>query len=480
MNEALGKKTWRLRGPGWSALRVLGRRRVGSYLYVPYCPVCASQAALTEAVRATAGHRHPRMTYPRGKMEAMNLTHPETTHDVVIIGAGNAGIALAARLRRDNPDLDIAIVNPEGLHTYRPLLSYVGAGLATLRRAQRPQSKQIPAGCTWYRESVVELTPAPVSGEVDATSAHQVHTDAGRRISATDVVVCPGTHIDWDATPGLRQACASPHASTNYEPSMASATWDMLKNLRQGNAVFTISSRNAPCPSVGLKPLFLAADHWRREGRLENITMTVLNENSDFTGLPRANNEIDSRLRRLGVHVRSGITVESIDADSRHVTTRDVDGNATHWPFDALHVVPAHRGHDWVADAGIARPGTGLIDVDERTLHHRRNDGIWSLGDAAQLGTASSGGGLRRQVPVLSDNLIARRNGKPLAARYDGYSVAPIPIDRRRLILAEWDRQGHEEKTLSFISLARPRMATFAFDLFAQPLVYWHRLLKGK
>ena len=42
----------------------------------------------------------------------MNLTHPETTHDAVIIGAGNAGIALAARLRRDDPDLDVAIVSP--------------------------------------------------------------------------------------------------------------------------------------------------------------------------------------------------------------------------------------------------------------------------------------------------------------------------------------------------------------------------------
>ena len=167
----------------------------------------------------------------------MNLTHPETTHDAVIIGAGNAGIALAARLRRDDPDLDVAIVSPDEPHTYRPLLSYVGAGLATLRRAQRPQSRQIPAGCTWYRESVVELTPAPVPSGPDAKSVHQVHTDAGRRISATDIVVCAGTHIDWDATPGLRQACASPHASTNYEPTMASATWDMLKNLRQGNTV---------------------------------------------------------------------------------------------------------------------------------------------------------------------------------------------------------------------------------------------------
>ena len=54
MNEALGKKTWRLRGPGWSALCVQEKRRVGSYLYVPYGPVCASQAALTEAVRAIA------------------------------------------------------------------------------------------------------------------------------------------------------------------------------------------------------------------------------------------------------------------------------------------------------------------------------------------------------------------------------------------------------------------------------------------
>lgn len=412
----------------------------------------------------------------------MTTTPLEATHDVIIIGAGNAGVALAARLRHDAPNLDIAIVSPDEPHTYRPLLSYVGAGLASVRRAQRPQSEQIPSGCAWYRDTVNAFTPAdPATTSHDgAGGLHEVRTEAGRRLGAADVVVCPGTRIDWEATPGLREACATGHASTNYNPAMAASTWDMLKNLRKGHAVFAISSRNAPCPAVGLKPLFLAADHWRRSGCLEDITITVLDEHSDFTGLRRANDEIASRLHQLGVQVSSGLSIDTIDAHERSVTTRDADHTTTRWAYDALHMVPAHRGYDWVVDAGLTHDEIGLVDVDEHTLHHPRFEGIWSLGDAAQLRTASSGGGLRRQVPVVSENLIARRAGKPMDAQYDGYSVAPIPVDRRHLLLAEWDRRGREKKTLRVISLAPPHAATFVFDLLVQPLIYWHRLLKGK
>ena len=52
LNQALGKMTWWLRGPGWSALCMQEKRRLGSYLYVPYGPVCANEAALSEALRA--------------------------------------------------------------------------------------------------------------------------------------------------------------------------------------------------------------------------------------------------------------------------------------------------------------------------------------------------------------------------------------------------------------------------------------------
>ena len=94
-------------------------------------------------------------------------------HDVVIVGAGQAGVSLAARLRRDGFS-DIALIDPRLTHRYRPLLSYVGGGQAVLADLERPQAEVIPPGVTWYRDEVAVVDPG----------ARRVETAGGRRISA--------------------------------------------------------------------------------------------------------------------------------------------------------------------------------------------------------------------------------------------------------------------------------------------------------
>lgn len=54
----------------------------------------------------------------------MTQTAPSTaadiSHTIVIVGGGSAGIAVAARLLRERPTLDIAIIDPATTHAYQP------------------------------------------------------------------------------------------------------------------------------------------------------------------------------------------------------------------------------------------------------------------------------------------------------------------------------------------------------------------------
>lgn len=50
--QRMGKRTWQLSGPGWRAVVIEERRRVGSYLYAPYGPVCRTTSALDDALGA--------------------------------------------------------------------------------------------------------------------------------------------------------------------------------------------------------------------------------------------------------------------------------------------------------------------------------------------------------------------------------------------------------------------------------------------
>lgn len=389
-----------------------------------------------------------------------------THHDVLVVGGGNAGISLAAKLLRDGAR-DVAVVEPKDTHHYRPLLSYVAGGAATLDDLSRPQREAMPDGVRWYRDRVVAVEPA----------RSLVRLGGGEELTYGDLAVCPGSEVDWDAIPGSQEAMATPHAATSYTLEHAPRTWEMLSGLRAGRAVFAISGRHVPCGPVGLKPLFMAADHWRRAGRLDDIEVELLVEADRLVDEERSDRELRDAAAAFGVRVRTGVTLASVDAGSRTLRVTAPDDAVA---YDALYLAPPHRAPSWVAESDLATTGSeGFVAVDPHTLQHLAHPRVWGLGDVATVGTMPSGGALRKQVPVVAGNIAARRHGRPMQ-RYDGYTVAPVTTSRRRLLLAEYDRDAQPQPTVPFPDLRRPRPSTLLFDRYLEPSIYWHRLLRGK
>jgi sulfide:quinone oxidoreductase len=389
-------------------------------------------------------------------------------HDVLVLGGGNAGLSLAGRLRRDGCR-DVAVVEPRAVHHYRPLLSYVASGAATLEELRRPQAEVIPEGVRWYTDHVASVDP----------ERSTVRLADGTELVYGDLAVCPGSEVDWDAIPGSRDAVATPHAATSYLPEQAAKTWTMLSSLTSGRAVFVISDRHVPCAPVGLKPLFAATDHWRSTGVLGDVEVDLLVEAPHLVRHARGDRELRAAADRYGVQVRLSTTVEAVDAEARTLRLRGPQGASTS-TYDALYLAPPHRAYGWIAASGLATAGSeGFVAVDPRTLQHVTHPAVWGLGDAATVGTLPSGGALRKQVPVVARNIQARRTGRPMA-EYDGYSIAPVTTSRSRLLLAEFDRDGTPQPTVPFPELARPRASLRLFDRWLEPQIYWHKLLPGK
>lgn len=392
------------------------------------------------------------------------MTVDTRDHDVVIVGAGNAGIALAAQLRRASVT-DITIIDPKPVHTYQPLLSYVGAGRASLRRIRKPQRSVVPSG--------VELIPEDVAG-IDADSdTVRLGNDASIRYKT--LVVCPGSLPDLDAIPGSQRALAGGRCSTNYLPESAPHTWDLVRGLRAGIAVFTVIDRPVPCGGVAYKPLFMACDYWQQHGVLGDIEVIALVESERLFGVDRVDEELDKAARRYGVQVRTGVRLTGLDS---HGVTYERSGSATRLPYDMLHLVPPHRAPDFIAASGLAVGDTSFLDVDPRTLRSRAYPNVWGLGDAADTRSSKSGGALRHQVPIVKDNILAAEKGQALT-EYDGYSVAPITTSGSELLLAEFDRDFRPAPS-SKVDLFIPRRATYLYDLYLQPRIYWQGILKGR
>jgi sulfide:quinone oxidoreductase len=390
-------------------------------------------------------------------------------HEVLIVGGGNAGISLAARLLRDG-FRDVTVVAPQPVHRYRPLLNYVGAGEASMADLDRPMRDVVPDGCTWVRDSVVDVDP----------HASTVRTRSGRTLRWSTLVLCPGMVEDWDATPGLAAAYLDGWAASTYVPSAAPQVWPRVKALRAGSVVFTVPPEPAPCAPTALKPLLMACDTWRRAGVLGDIDVRLVLPEASATGLPAADERLEHLFAAYGVEVLREARLHEVDPDGRAVTVATPTGRRVLDDLDFAHAVPHYRAPRWVADSGLAGDlAPGLVDIDPGTLRHRRHASIWALGDAADLATRSSGGALRRQVKILSHNLSAARDGGRMQ-EYDGYTVMPITTSRRKLMLAEVDREGRPTSSARMLDLAKPRRATWFLDRYVLPSLYWRRILRGR
>ena len=387
-------------------------------------------------------------------------------HEVVIVGGGNAGISLAAKLVRDGAS-DIAVVESESVHRYRPLLNYVGAGEATMEALERPAADVMPDGCTWVRDQVVA---------VDADAPGVVLRDGGR-IGCTTLVLCTGLEEDYDATPGLAEAYAAGWAGSTFVVETAPRVWPALRDLTEGRVVFTMPPEPAPCGATALKPLFMACDHWRRAGVLPDLDVHLVLPGPSPLGLAKPDRLLEETLAAYGVQVLRNARVTGLDGRRMSVTTPEGDHELDDLAY--AHVVPHYRAPRWIAESDLAgATEAGLVDVDPLTLRHRRHPAIWALGDVADLGTRPSGGALRKQVAVLAANLAASDPAD--FDHYDGYTVMPITVSRHRLMLVEVDRHGKPAPSVPFPDLVRPRRLTWLADRYGLPVTYFRRILRGK
>lgn len=393
----------------------------------------------------------------------------EDAFDVLVVGGGNAGLSVAARLLRRGV-VSVGVVEPLAVHTYRPLLSYVGGGQASRSSAERTQESVTPDGCTWVQDSAVGVD----------TELQTVRCRSGRVYRYTDLVLAPGLVPDEAELADVFTVLDTEAVASNYLDH-AEKTWQLVESMVAGQAVFTVPRPPVSCTGTTLKPLFLAAAYWRRMGCIDDIDITLVVDRPHLLGVAA----IDDRLRRclddIGVQVLNDATVTGVHPAERKLAVRVGDGVEQKLPYDLLHLVPPFRGPRWIEESGLAGGAAhGMVDIDPKRFRHRVHANVWALGDAANVGTDPSGGAIRRQSAILVDNLMAARSGGRFQ-EYDGYTVAPIATDERRLMFGEFDRTGSLRSSLpSFLDPLKPRRSAWAFDRYALPQMYWNLILKAR
>lgn len=393
-------------------------------------------------------------------------------HRTVIIGGGNAGLSVAARLRNAGQD-DVAVIEPSTEHYYQPLWTLVGGGTAKRRESVRPQAQVMPQGVAWIKDSVSEIDP----------DARTVTLASGGAVSYDYLIVSPGLQLDWNRVPGMAAAIATPSASSNYDYELAPKTWKLIKGMRQGTAVFTMPSGPIKCAGAPQKIAYLAADYWQQQGVLDAIRIVLVLPTPGMFGVEVFAKELDLVAKRYGIEVHFSSEVTEIDPTAQTVTITDNSSQSSEQvDYTMLHVVPPQSAPDWIKHSPVAKADdpNGYVDIDPNTLQHVRWPEIFSLGDAGSSPNSKTGAAIRKQAPVVVENLLAAMEHRPLEGRYEGYASCPLTTSRNTMLLAEFDYSMQPAPSIPVIDTTHERRDMWYLKRYGLPAMYWNLILKGR
>jgi sulfide:quinone oxidoreductase len=399
------------------------------------------------------------------------MTTTNTHHKVVIVGGGSAGISVAARLRRTGME-DIGLVDPATQHYYQSLWTLVGGGRAPVKASARPQASVLPKGVDWLRERAEHIDPE----QRTVTTKDGVH-------NYDHLVVCPGIQLDWQKVPGMADALATTCVSSNYTVELAPKTWEMIRSLRSGTAVFTMPTGPIKCAGAPQKIAYLAADYWRSQGVLDDIRIVLVLPTPGMFGVKVFAEELARVAARYRIEVRTSSELVEVDPDGRTVTVRNNDTDAKDTiGYHLLHVVPPQSAPDWLKTTALAKPDdpAGYVDIDKNTMRHTRFDTVFALGDAGSSPNSKTGAAIRKQAPVVAENVLASLAGKPLPASYGGYASCPLTTSRHKMLLAEFDYSLQHKPTFPLIDTTTERRDMWYLKRYGLPFMYWNLMLRGR
>ncbi|WP_209329302.1 NAD(P)/FAD-dependent oxidoreductase [Lunatimonas salinarum] len=416
-------------------------------------------------------------------------------YQILIIGGGTAGIMVAARLRRADKNLSIGLIEPSAEHYYQPAWTLVGAGTFDMKDTIRKEADYIPKGVDWIQDYATSIDP----------EAQQVGCKISGTFSYDYLVVAPGLVMDLDGIPGLRESLGKDGVCSNYtDPEY---TFEVLRNFKGGNAVFTQPATPIKCGGAPQKIMYLAEDYFRKHGLREKTNVVFATPGTVIFGVKDFANTLNRIIQERDIIFKPYYTPTKIDPSKKviHfafnkaginscVGTEDsriheevIGDTEIIIPYDMLHLAPPQKAPDFISNSKIAHqsgPSKGWVNVDIHTLQHNDYPNIFALGDVAALPTAKTGAAIRKQAPVVAENLLTMLKSNTLSTKkYEGYSSCPLVTGYGKMVLAEfkYDNIRDSDPFLSkLMDTSKEQYAMWLLKKYGLPYLYWNQMLRGK
>ena len=399
----------------------------------------------------------------------------DANYNVVIVGGGAAGISVAASLKSRSPQTNVAVIDPADVHYYQPGWTMVGGGIFEASSTARTMGSLIPRGVHWIKAGVAAFEP----------DNNAVILDGCRVVKYDRLIVCPGLKLDWDRVDGLVETLGKNGVTSNYRYDLAPYTWELVKDLRKGRALFTQPPMPIKCAGAPQKAMYLSGDHWFREGLLPNIDIQFMNAGGVLFGVKDYVPALMEYVKKYDASLNFFHNLIAVDGKAKTATFAvnkpDTEAGQVTVEFDMMHVCPPQTAPDFIRVSPLA-DAAGWVDVDQSTLRHKSYDNIWALGDVMNAPNAKTAAAARIQAPIVAENVVDDIEGRSPTAVYNGYGSCPLTVERGKIVLAEFGYGGALLPSFPkwLLDGTKPSRAAWLLKEQILPPIYWKAMLRGR
>jgi sulfide:quinone oxidoreductase len=413
---------------------------------------------------------------------APKLSQPSSHKKVkiVIVGGGTGGMIASARLRRSAPNAEITLIAPNATHLYQPGQTFVALGLYNQADNERSTADILEDRVKWIQASVTAFNP----------QKNSLTTDTDEEIVYDYLVIALGVEYDFEAIKGLSKEMIGQNGITSVyfndtitgKASGGDLTkeWfeDIKRSAAQTEVKVLLSEPDTPVKGVGtgLDMLFLGSEMLQNS----KATFTFTKPDNRLFPFDDFSRVLEKRLQeQKNANALYKHKLIAIDANKK-LAIYEAAGKKIKIAYDFMHITPPMRTPKVLRDSELALQSgkyKGYLDVDAKTLQHKRYKNIFGLGDAVGIPLGKTGGSAQRQAVIIQDNLAAAIEGMKLPMEYNGYTVAPVKTEFGKILLAEFNEQ--EALPTFVLNPYKPRWVWWEIDLHVIRRAYFSLMMKG-
>jgi sulfide:quinone oxidoreductase len=320
---------------------------------------------------------------------------------VVVLGGGVGGTLVANLLDRSlGRDVQVTVVDPNGMHDYQPGYLYVALGEASGHWLSRDERTLLRKGVELAIEEAVRIDP----------DSQKVELARGGNLAYDYLVIATGARLVHDAIPGLVEG-----AHGFYSLQDAERLREALRTFTGGKVRIGVAGIPYKCPPAPVEFTFMVEEYLRKKGVRDGSVVNLLSPlNRAFT-IESASVLIAPIMDERGIELTTFFNVESVDPSKGTVSS--LEGEEV--DYDLLVLVPPHKGQQLVTDSGLGDP-SGWLPTDKHTLNVEGRERIFALGDATNLPISKSGSTAHFEAPVIASRISSMVKGTAPRENYGG------------------------------------------------------------